>query len=145
MRCMKIIVPQRRVSDLVEDYRSVLKTADGMAELIDGKASSSAIAAPQVGVYQRFFVMKFGNKMELCINPEYEVKPGTPMVYKYEGCLSFEGEVRGVKRHRNIRATWTNEYGNRITKNLKEWSSRVFQHETDHLDGVDILMKGDRV
>jgi len=141
---MKIITPERKQSSLVEDYKSVLESADSMAAIIDKNKTAVAIAAPQVGIYQRFFVMKFGDKMELCVNPEYEVKPGMSMVSDFEGCLSFPGNFRKVKRYRNIRATWINQDGVKVTKNLKEWTSRVFQHETDHLDGVDIMVKGER-
>jgi peptide deformylase len=59
-------------------------------------------------------------------------------VYYEEGCLSFPGLLVKIKRPENIRARFTSWDGNTDTLQFKGMSSRVFQHEYDHLSGVSM-------
>lgn len=101
------------------------------------------LAAPQVHEGIRLFVGDLGARDEedadaepmVLINPE--ISPvGPEMVEDWEGCLSIP-DIRGkVPRYRDIRLRALNRKGERIEMRAKNFSARIIQHETDHLDGV---------
>jgi peptide deformylase len=53
----------------------------------------------------------------------------------WEGCLSILGIRALVPRYKNIRVQYTDEQGRNIDIKLEGFIARVFQHETDHLEG----------
>jgi peptide deformylase len=100
------------------------------------------LAAPQIHEGLRIFVaaLDTGDKdvesePVAIINPE--ITPvGDEMVDDWEGCLSIP-DIRGrVPRHREIKVRALDRSGNRIEIRAQNFSARVIQHETDHLDGV---------
>ena len=69
------------------------------------------------------------------INPEITVV-GTDVVEDWEGCLSIP-DIRGrVPRARELKVRALDRNGSRIELSASDFSARVIQHETDHLDGV---------
>ena len=93
------------------------------------------LAAPQVGISERFFVMNAGDKVRKVVNPEI-LLAGSAMVEMEEGCLSVPGIHKKVRRPRRITVKYQNELGETIVEELKDFPARVFQHEYDHLDGI---------
>jgi peptide deformylase len=100
------------------------------------------LAAPQIHEGLRIFVaaLDTGDKDTesepvAIINPE--ITPvGDEIVEDWEGCLSIP-DIRGrVPRHREIKVRALDRSGNRIEIRAQNFSARVIQHETDHLDGV---------
>jgi peptide deformylase len=95
------------------------------------------LAAPQVGVTERFFVMdpspEHDSPMAM-VNPEILERRGQEQAE--EGCLCIPG-VRGkVKRSAWLRVRYFDENGAAHESEIDGLAARVFQHETDHLDGV---------
>src|SRR5476649_678237 len=69
------------------------------------------------------------------VNPEITVV-GSDVVEDWDGCLSIP-DIRGrVPRAREIRVRALDRKGDRIELRAHDFSARVIQHETDHLDGV---------
>ena len=62
-----------------------------------------------------------------------------------EGCLSYPGVTIKVKRPRFIRVRFQDPYGNVVVKKFDGMASRVFQHELDHLDGVEYFKRANRI
>src|SRR6476660_1318234 len=100
------------------------------------------LAAPQIHEGLRIFVaaLDTGDKDTetepvAIINPE--ITPvGEEMVEDWEGCLSIP-DIRGrVPRYREIKVRAFDRGGNRIEIRAQNFSARVIQHETDHLDGI---------
>jgi peptide deformylase len=103
------------------------------------------IAAPQVDINQRLFIMcsrpnsRYPLAPEMApafvINPEIiwrsdEIEKG------WEGCLSLPG-IRGlVPRHQAIKVQYTSRSNELIEVECSGFIARVFQHELDHLDGI---------
>ena len=56
--------------------------------------------------------------------------------YMVEGCLSFPGLLVKVKRARKIKVRFTFPNSQIVTKKFEGLSSRVIQHEIDHLNGI---------
>jgi peptide deformylase len=100
------------------------------------------LAAPQVGVLQRFFVTELPADEEeglpaetyILFNPE--IVKGKGEQVGYEGCLSIPGYIGEVARQEQITVKGLNEGGRPVRYKLDGYLARVFQHEIDHLDGV---------
>jgi peptide deformylase len=100
------------------------------------------LAAPQVHHGLRLFVATLdadeeGTKAEpiAILNPE--ITPvGVDTVEDWEGCLSIP-DIRGrVPRCREVTLRALDRDGKRLELHALDYSARVIQHETDHLDGI---------
>jgi len=92
------------------------------------------LAAPQVGVSKRLFIMGNNDRLYVCINPK--IIEGTGEEKDLEGCLSFPNLWLKVKRYTTTIAEYQDIQGNIQRVELHGLTGRVFQHELDHLDGV---------
>jgi len=61
----------------------------------------------------------------------------------WEGCFSVPLALAEVPRHQTILATYTNLQGQPVTSILRGFAARVFQHEFDHLQGIENVQKMD--
>ena len=101
------------------------------------------LAAPQVHRDVRLFVAGVDDPDQsvppvVMINPEIE-PVGTATEEDWEGCLSIP-DIRGlVPRAAEIRVRALDRHGVPQQITARGFAARVFQHETDHLDGVLFL------
>ena len=101
------------------------------------------LAAVQLGILKRFFVISYkrddGTFEEYkVINPKI-VSHSEEMIYieEGEGCLSVNRYVEGiVPRYARVTIEFFDEYGNKVSKRLREEIAVAFQHEIDHLNGI---------
>ena len=103
-------------------------------------APGRGLAAPQVGVMKRLFVMDCGWKEGdmtpvVCINPEI-VDQSDVLVTGDEGCLSIPGILAPVTRPDRITLRWTDLGGATQEQRLEGFEARCAQHEFDHLEGL---------
>jgi len=101
-------------------------------------APGVGLAAPQVGVLKRIFVMdcssgKVPQEKIAFINPVIISTEGDQS--GDEGCLSFPGIYFDVKRPRRVVARAFNVQGQEFTIDALDLAARCIAHETDHLDG----------
>lgn len=98
------------------------------------------LAAPQVGVSKRLFVLEDGT---VCINPGSTMGSGK-ITSHAEGCLSVgEGKRYDIKRIRNVIVRCLDRHGQPQTlKPKKKLYSIAIQHEIDHLNGRLVCDKG---
>jgi peptide deformylase len=106
------------------------------------EARGVGLAAPQVGISKRLFVMNVpdeeGNSNKLAlINPEIVTVEGEQI--GEEGCLSFPGLYQVVKREMRVIAKAQNLKGEEVEYDLTDLSARCILHETDHCDGIVFL------
>jgi peptide deformylase len=92
------------------------------------------LAAPQVGLSYRFFVMR-AEKIIGVFNPIIVDKSDKEIILE-EGCLSYDLLFIKVKRPETIRVRYTTPDGVTSTHTLGGMTARVFQHEYDHLEGI---------
>jgi peptide deformylase len=92
------------------------------------------LAANQVGLPYRVFVMGAQNVAFACFNPEILETEGEETVH--EGCLSFPGLYLKVTRPFKIKVRYTEMNGNEKEVTFEGLTARIFQHELDHLNGV---------
>ena len=106
-------------------------------------AQGRGLAAPQVGVLKRVFVMdcgwKDGDPTPLAmINPTIMAAERVPVLAD-EGCLSLPGIVVAVERHKAVTVQWTAPEGDIHMADFDGFEARCIQHELDHLNGTVTL------
>lgn len=97
------------------------------------------LAAPQVGVSKRIIVVDAGQGFHAVFNPEISYPDEHEIESLEEGCLSLPGIHVDVKRPTRIILKGMNENGESFEHNYEGMMARVFQHETDHLNGRMII------
>jgi peptide deformylase len=128
----KVIVFDKDLQQLIDDMIETLHDAPGVG-----------LAAPQVGVSERVIVVEYGDeedetvpsKLYVVVNPEIS-HTSNEMVTGTEACLSVPGLVGDVERLTQIVIKGQNRRGQPVKYKASGWLARVFQHETDHLDGI---------
>jgi len=116
---------------------SLRKLVDDMFETMYG-APGVGLAAPQVGVLKRLFIMDCSsgkNKRQklALINPVIETEEGEQI--GDEGCLSFPGIYIQVARPQRLIVRAQDVDGSSFTLDVMDLEARCVSHETDHLDG----------
>ncbi len=125
---------RKKSVEVTEINDELRKTMEEMVDLMR-RANGVGLAANQINIDKRFFVLEIEGVLKKIINPEIlETSDGT-MEYE-EGCLSIPGIYKKVTRPEKIKVRYMNEKGEEIVEELEEMWSRAFQHEYDHLEGV---------
>lgn len=88
------------------------------------------LAAPQFGDTRRYFCWKAG----LVINPGLLSGEGSEI--SEEGCLSYPGIRRKLRRFRTVDVIYQDTSGASHRKTLTGLEARIFQHALDHLNGL---------
>jgi peptide deformylase len=130
----------RKVCEPVTEFGDELAAlADRMLELMHA-GRGVGLAGPQVGVLKRLFVMNItGDRKDdlIFINPEIRDMHGSREAE--EGCLSLPQMYVQVRRAARCRIVARDVNGEPIEREGEDMLSRVWQHETDHLNGILIL------
>jgi len=129
----------REKASPVEDINGELRDFIGkMAELMY-KVKGLGLAANQVGVPKRFFIMDISQRegkplLEVYINPEILHAEGST---EYEeGCLSIPGFYAKVERAAKLFVRAYDLEGKPFERELTGLHAIAFQHEYDHLEGI---------
>ncbi len=126
--------PCEPVAEVTPDIAQL--AADMLETMYD--APGVGLAAPQVGVLKRLFVMdciKDGTPEPMVlINPEILWSSDVPHVYE-EGCLSIPDQYAEVTRPDAVRVAFTGLDGARVEREFTGLWATCAQHEIDHLNG----------
>ena len=109
------------------------------------------LAAPQVGINTQVLVIGMGDfKTEgtedynqVFFNPNI-LSTGEEQIYMLEGCLSYPGLFVKIKRPTDIVMEWWTEEDTRCEEKFSGMTSRILQHEVDHLRGITYLNRAER-
>lgn len=125
------------IPDIIENIKPKME-----AILIEHKGIG--LAAPQVGIKKRFFIiLNSENTYDICFNPQY-YRDSSSKIRLNEGCLTYPDREFETKRWKSIRCISYVEENGELKKKifiLKGLSSIAFQHEADHLNGITIAMR----
>ncbi|AGF55054.1 peptide deformylase [Clostridium saccharoperbutylacetonicum] len=122
-KCREIDKIDDRLLTLIEDMKETMYEADGVG-----------LAAPQVGILKRLFIVDIGEGPLVFINPEILETSGTQT--DEEGCLSLPGKTEEVTRPNFVKARALNEKGEEFEIEAEELLARAILHEYDHLNGT---------
>ena len=136
-------VLRKEAAEVSADYPNLKELAENMFQTM-AKANGVGLAAPQVGLALRMFVVD-GNGLEedypecqnfrrCMINPEI-VEQSKDTVVKDEGCLSIPGIYEAVKRPEWIVIRYQDENMEQHEEKITGFAARMTLHEYDHLDG----------
>lgn len=132
------------VTKILKGLRQAIKTYQ-----VDGFAAV-AIAAPQIGVAKRMFLIEdqSGSEEErfptiVAINPRI-TKVSKKMLEVGEGCLSVPAEYGLVLRHKNVTFEALDENGELFTRGAGGLLAQIIQHECDHLDGTLFIDRAEK-
>ncbi len=130
-KCTRIHHLDASLQRLVDDLIETMHHANGVG-----------LAAPQVGVPVRLFVVQTPDDCEephagelfVLYNPEIIKK--SDLYYPEEGCLSMPGWVANVPRFRYVVIKGRNRQGKEVRIKGEGLLAQALQHEADHLDGI---------
>ncbi|HET9641726.1 MAG TPA: peptide deformylase [Candidatus Paceibacterota bacterium] len=125
-----------------------------MTNALDQEPEGVALAAPQIAVPYRIFIVRKDRtlpaveipegaplppppppEVQIYINPEI-VKTSRRRANMDEGCLSVRGIYGTTKRHERATVRARSVDGDTFTKNGGGIMAQIFEHEIDHLNGI---------
>lgn len=117
---------------------AVTALIDDLVQTMHG-ASGVGLAAPQVGLSERLFVIdlsvgKSPGDLIALVNPTFIRRDG--MQLEEEGCLSVPGFHATVARPLHVVIRGLDRNGHERTIEAHGLLARALQHEMDHLDGI---------
>ena len=101
------------------------------------------LSANQIGIKERAFIMMTDIELQetiTCFNPKI-LKESRDTVKLEEGCLSYPDLYLEISRSKNIIVKYEDERKNTYKKRLEGFVARVFQHEYDHMEGIDFTQR----
>lgn len=140
----------------------IQKILKDMKSALNSQEDGVAIAAPQIGVSLRIFIISGAvldmiqnhekedeDKKKEKINPAKDLVFINPVITKIskstewmeEGCLSVRYLYGKVRRSTKATVTAYDEHGNKFERGGSGIMAQIFQHETDHLDGTLFIDK----
>lgn len=156
---LRLIAKEVPLSDITKP--KIQKILEDMKNALHSQDDGVAIAAPQIGVSYRIFVVsgrifdenfvrgtkpnpasqvKTSHKDLVFINPIFK-KISKDHKLMAEGCLSVRPLYGKVRRATKATMEAYDENGNKFTKSGSGLLAHIFQHETDHLDGILFIDK----
>jgi peptide deformylase len=132
------------LTKIVKDMRSALHSYK-----VDG-FTAVAIAAPQIGVSKRVFMIEDQSKDRdalptiIAINPQI-IKFSKKTHEVGEGCLSIPEYYGLVRRSTNVTFRYQDEQGNWLQRDTGKLLAQIIQHEYDHLDGILFTDRAEKV
>lgn len=118
------------------DFKDPIIDPDKLCNIMLSKMNEGrgiGLSANQLGIKTKVFCMR-GEPNFVCFNPRI-VHMDEEQELQVEGCLSFPGLFAKVPRSTLIRVRFQTPSGASETRVFMGLTARVFQHETDHLNG----------
>ena len=136
-KCKPVTEITPKILTLLDDMKDTLKKAEGVG-----------LAAPQVGILRRIFIIDIGieegrNEFLEFINPEIIKTEGEQD--GVEGCLSVPCKKGEVVRPMTVTVKALDRNGKEFTYTGTELMGRCICHENDHLDGILYIDKAELV
>ena len=138
MELIKFTDPSLRVEPKPSDFEN-----GNPVELVDALWAKSrelkglGLSANQVGIDAKVFVMGTDEtNRKNVFNPKI-VSSSEDTTLAKEGCLSYPGLWLTIKRPSSITASYQAETGEYIVEEFHGLPARIFQHEYDHMLGLN--------
>lgn len=130
--------------DLAKEIGDKLFTA------LKPRMPAAGLAAPQIGISKAIFIFSYDRSpenLELVINPRFQPL-GEEHEIGWEACFSAimeNGQIKVAKvpRYEKILVSYLHSDGKVVEKTLTGFAAKVFQHEYDHLQGIENIKRPD--
>jgi peptide deformylase len=144
-RAKEVTVFDQELKDLAQNMLLTMYNAPGIG-----------LAAPQIGISKRIFVLDVDYSRDAMDEDEenFEISELNPIVFinpilknfegetvYQEGCLSIPGIFEDITRHKTLVVEYNDVEGNTHSMSADGLLSICIQHETDHLDGILFIEK----
>lgn len=134
-------VLRKKAIEITQDYPNLNELIANMFETMYN-ASGVGIAAPQIGLSIRLFVIDLSDKEDpelkdfkkVFINSEILNEEGEKWLFN-EGCLSIPDIREDISRNQTVTISYLDENWNQHTETFSGFKARVIQHEYDHIEG----------
>lgn len=124
----------RKVCDRVTRFDgSLASLLDDLKDTVL-KEEGAGLAAPQIGVPVRAFVVNVEEGYFEFVNPVFVWQKGEQT--GPEGCLSVRGKAGSVTRPNKVKVVFYDRKGDRYSLVAQGFFARAVCHEADHLDGI---------
>ncbi len=159
MTTLEIVTIWEEDSEILREPAKRVRTFDRrLHQLLDNMVETMregqgvGLAAPQIGLNQRIFVIEYPEDPELpeetmqrfeLINAEIVKAKGSEI--GQEGCLSLPGLAADVERATYVLVKAQDRNGKSRRIKAYDWLARIFQHEIDHLNGVLMVDRAEQV
>ncbi|PTY92937.1 peptide deformylase [Heyndrickxia sporothermodurans] len=121
----------KTVCDDIETFdQELLLIAQDMRDTLANYKNGVGLAAPQIGITKRIILIRD----QIIVNPVISGAIGEQTVK--EGCLSYPGIERQVKRPLSVLVTGRDEHGEEFVSTFKGIEAAIACHEVDHLNGI---------
>lgn len=144
----KIVFGTKKLSDIINEMELILDTQpDGVA-----------LAAPQIGILYRIFIVRYDRLIETVVDGKAPPAPSigiyiNPKIIRIshkeedmeEGCLSVRGIYGKVHRHNRTKIHAYTIDGKEFERGGGGLLAQIFQHETDHLNGILFIDRTDNL
>ncbi len=125
-KCEKVETVDEEIKKIAQDMAETMYAENGIG-----------LAAPQVGISKRIFVVDVDEELITVINPEISVS-GEKEIME-EGCLCLPKVSVEIERLSNAQVKGLDIDGKGILIEAVDLLARALQHETDHLNGMLII------
>jgi len=125
-KCEKVEIVDGEIKKIVRDMAETMYAEKGIG-----------LAAPQVGITKRIFVVDVDDELITVINPELTVSGEKEKME--EGCLCLPEVTVEIERLSEVKLKGLNIDGEEISIEAVDLLARAFQHENDHLNGMLIV------
>lgn len=129
-QAVAISKPDKSIKALINEMIQIMEEAHGLG-----------LAANQIGVLYKIIVYNEGSGPKYILNPKITNFEGEQI--GPEGCLSFPGLQGEVKRAERVEIKGNDLKGKSIKIKAEGLLARIFQHETDHLNGTLFIDRAD--
>ncbi len=159
MTTLEIVTIWEEDSEILREPAKRVRTFDRrLHQLLDNMVETMregqgvGLAAPQIGLNQRIFVIEYPEDPELpeetmqryeLINAEIVKAKGAEI--GQEGCLSLPGLAADVERATYVLVKAQDRNGKSRRIKAYDWLARIIQHEIDHLSGVLMVDRAEQV
>ena len=138
---VKTPMPEYVDSDISDTSRKEI--AESLVETMK-HFGGIGLSANQVGLPYRVFVMGDNEHYINCFNPKIVVESENTIPIE-EGCLTYPGLFVRIYRPDWIEVEFEDEKGEKHSDTFEGLMCRVFQHEMDHMDGIDFTKRAKKM
>ncbi|MBP7846356.1 MAG: peptide deformylase [Candidatus Pacebacteria bacterium] len=147
----------RKIADEVTEKEfgstKLLKILSDMKEALDSQDDGVALAAPQIAITKRIFVVSSKILKNEEVEKDFPLIYINPIITKIssdkkkmdEGCLSVRPLYGIVKRSTRATVEAFDENGEGFSISASGLIAQIFQHEIDHLDGILFIDKAKHI